>query len=120
MTVRIRSALDTLPAYAPGRSVPGAVKLASNELPFPALPVVAQAVAEAVGTEHAGGINRYPDAGTTALADAEPGDEVLFGWRSFEAYPIVTQISGAIPGKVPVNARHALDLAALAAAITAR
>ncbi len=54
MTVRIRSALDTLPAYAPGRSVPGAVKLASNELPFPALPVVAQAVAEAVGTEHAG------------------------------------------------------------------
>ena len=47
MTVRIRSALDTLPAYAPGRSVPGAVKLASNELAFPTLPAVAQAIADA-------------------------------------------------------------------------
>ncbi len=54
------------------------------------------------------------------LAVADPGDEVLFGWRSFEAYPIVTQIAGAIPVQVPVNARHALDLAALAAAITPR
>jgi len=150
MTVRIRSALDTLPAYAPGRTVPGAVKLASNELPFPALPAVAQAVAGAVGTEHAGGINRYPDAGTTALADvlarhvntttdriatgcgsvalcqqmvlavAEPGDEVLFGWRSFEAYPIVTQIAGAVPVRIPVTGDHALDLTALAAALTPR
>jgi histidinol-phosphate aminotransferase len=150
MTVRIRSALDTLPAYAPGRTVPGAVKLASNELPFPALPVVAQAIADAVGTEHAGGINRYPDAGTTALAEtlathagttvdriatgcgsvalcqqlvlavAEPGDEVLFGWRSFEAYPIVTQIAGAVPIRMPVTSTHALDLPALAAAVTPR
>jgi histidinol-phosphate aminotransferase len=150
MTVRIRSALDTLPAYAPGRTVAGAVKLASNELPFPALPVVAQAVADAVGTEHAGGINRYPDAGTTALAEmlaahagttadrvatgcgsvalcqqvvlavADPGDEVVFGWRSFEAYPIVTQIAGAIPVKVPVTDAHALDLEALATAVTPR
>ena len=47
MTVRIRSALDTLPAYAPGRSVPGAIKLASNELAFPTLPAVAQAIADA-------------------------------------------------------------------------
>ena len=31
MPVRIREALRTLPAYAPGRTVPGAVKLASND-----------------------------------------------------------------------------------------
>jgi len=69
MTVRIRSALDTLPAYAPGRSVPGAVKLASNELAFPTLPAVAQAIADAAVHESTG-INRYPDNGATALIAA--------------------------------------------------
>ena len=147
MTVRIRSALDTLPAYAPGRSVPGAVKLASNELAFPTLPAVAQAIADAAVHESTG-INRYPDNGATALiaalathsgapeshlvggcgsvalcqqlvqATAEAGDEVLFGWRSFEAYPIVTQITGATAVRVPVTAGHELDLDAMAAAIT--
>jgi histidinol-phosphate aminotransferase len=150
MTVRTRPALDTLPAYAPGRTVPGAIKLASNELPFPALPAIAEAVADAVGTEHPAGINRYPDAGTAALTEvlarhagttpervatgcgsvalcqqvvlavADPGDEVLFAWRSFEAYPIVTQIAGAVPVRVPVTTAHALDLPALADAVTPR
>jgi histidinol-phosphate aminotransferase len=147
MTVRIRSALDTLPAYAPGRTVPGAIKLASNELSFPTLPSVAAAIADAVAHESAG-INRYPDNGTEALigalaehtgappthvvagngsvalcqqlvqATAGEGDEVLFGWRSFEAYPIVTQITGATPVRVPVTSGHELDLPAMAAAIT--
>ena len=147
MTVRIRSALDTLPAYAPGRTVPGAIKLASNELSFPTLPSVAAAIADAVADESAG-INRYPDNGTEALigalaehigaprthvvagngsvalcqqlvqATAGEGDEVLFGWRSFEAYPIVTQITGATPVRVPVTSGHELDLPAMAAAIT--
>ena len=134
MTVRIRAALDTLPAYAPGRTVPGAIKLASNELSFPTLPSVAAAIAGAVSHESAG-INRYPDNGASALigalarhvgapethviagngsvalcqqlvqATAGEGDEVLFGWRSFEAYPIVTQITGATAVRVPVTAR---------------
>ncbi len=147
MTVRIRAALDTLPAYAPGRTVPGAIKLASNELSFPTLPSVAAAIAGAVSHESAG-INRYPDNGASALigalarhvgapethviagngsvalcqqlvqATAGEGDEVLFGWRSFEAYPIVTQITGATAVRVPVTARHELDLPAIAAAIT--
>ena len=147
MTVRIRSALDTLPAYAPGRSVPGAIKLASNELAFPTLPAVARAIADAAVHESVG-INRYPDNGAAALvtalaghtdapeshlvagcgsvalcqqlvqATAERGDEVLFGWRSFEAYPIVTQITGATAVRVPVTAGHELDLDAIAAAIT--
>jgi histidinol-phosphate aminotransferase len=31
--VELRGALAQLPAYTPGRTVPGAVKLASNEMP---------------------------------------------------------------------------------------
>ena len=69
MTVRTRTALDTLPAYAPGRTVPGAIKLASNELSFPTLPAVAAAIADAVAHESAG-INRYPDNGAQALVAA--------------------------------------------------
>jgi histidinol-phosphate aminotransferase len=147
MTVRTRTALDTLPAYAPGRNVPGAIKLASNELSFPTLPSIAAAIADAV-VHQTNGINRYPDNGAQALiaalaqhtgapeshviagngsvalcqqlvqAVAGEGDEVLFGWRSFEAYPIVTQITGATSVKVPVTPEHELDLPALAAAIT--
>ncbi|MBM9467925.1 histidinol-phosphate transaminase [Nakamurella leprariae] len=150
MTVRFRSALDGLPAYAPGRSVPGAVKLASNELSWPTLPQVAEAIAVAAGDEHTRGINRYPDntaehlvsalaehvdqprerlvvgGGSVALCQqlvqivAGDGDEVVFGWRSFEAYPIVTQITGARPVMVPVTGDHRLDLAALADAVTER
>ena len=147
MTVRTRTVLDTLPAYAPGRNVPGAIKLASNELSFPTLPSIAAAIADTV-VHQTSGINRYPDNGAQALvaalarhtgapeshvvagngsvalcqqlvqAVAGEGDEVLFGWRSFEAYPIVTQITGATSVKVPVTPEHELDLPALAAAIT--
>ncbi len=147
MTVQIRPGLDSLPAYAPGRTVRGSIKLASNELSFPTLPAVSEAIFAAVGTD-ALGINRYPDNGSQALVTAlaehvgvdrtrviagcgsvalcqqlvqitcEPGDEVLFGWRSFEAYPIVTQIVGARPVRVPVTEGQALDLPAMAAAVT--
>ncbi len=147
MTVHTRPTLAALPAYAPGRTVPGAVKLASNEMSFPPLPSVAAAIADAVG-RGAAGINRYPDNSsaelTKALAahvGADPthvavgcgsvallqqlvlatcmqGDPVLFGWRSFEAYPIVTQVAGGRPVTVPNTDSHALDLTALAAAVT--
>lgn len=147
MTVHIRPALDTLPAYAPGRTVPGSIKLASNELSFPTLPAVSAAVAEAIGTGTLG-INRYPDNAATALVTAladrvgvdrnrviagcgsvalcqqlvqitcSEGDEVMFGWRSFEAYPIVAQVAGASVIKVPVTADHELDLPAMSAAVT--
>jgi histidinol-phosphate aminotransferase len=148
-TVHTRQALAQLPAYAPGRPVPGAVKLASNEMSFPPLPSVAAAIADAVSRGSAG-INRYPDnaavALTAALAEhvgAQPGniavgcgsvalcqqlvqttcddgDEVLFGWRSFEAYPIVTRVVGAAPVTVPVTGQHALDLPAMADAVGPR
>ncbi|MGH8919096.1 MAG: hypothetical protein ACRD0H_12360, partial [Actinomycetes bacterium] len=32
MTARVRADLESLPVYVPGRSIPGAVKLASNEV----------------------------------------------------------------------------------------
>ncbi|HIW95456.1 MAG TPA: histidinol-phosphate transaminase [Candidatus Corynebacterium gallistercoris] len=53
-------------------------------------------------------------------ATCSHGDEVLFAWRSFEAYPILTRIAGATPVQVPLteNLRH--DLPAMAAAITDR
>jgi histidinol-phosphate aminotransferase len=147
MTVRTRAALETLPSYAPGRTVVGAIKLASNELSFPTLPSIAAAINDAA-VHVSEGINRYPDNGARAViaalsthtgapeshivagngsvalcqqlvqATAGEGDEVLFAWRSFEAYPIVTQITGATPVRVPVTAAHELDLPALAAAIT--
>lgn len=169
MSVRLRSALAELPAYAPGRNVPGAVKLASNELSFPPLPAVADAIAAAVADSSptaVSGVNRYPDNGATALLEklseatgAPTGNlvagcgsvalcqqlvqivagaedalpqadspsaapepprlpEVIFGWRSFEAYPIVTQIAGAVPVRVPLTADHQLDLDAMARAVT--
>jgi histidinol-phosphate aminotransferase len=122
-----------------------AVKLASNEVPFGPLPGVAEAVAEAAQSMH-----RYPDMGAVALreaigkryavdpariavgcgsvalaeslakATALPGDEVLYAWRSFEAYPILTISAGATPVQVPNTAAHEHDLDAMAAAITDR
>ncbi|WP_219416540.1 histidinol-phosphate transaminase [Pseudonocardia nigra] len=140
----IRPDLDTLPAYVPGRAIPGAIKLASNEVPLPPTPPVLAAIAEAAAAG-----NRYPDLAVTGLtarlADElgmaaeriaigcgsvslcqqlvqatcrEPSDEVLFAWRSFEAYPIVTQIGGATMRTVPLDADFRHDLDAMAAAVT--
>ena len=122
-----------------------AIKLASNEVPYGPLPGVVEAVAEA-----AAGVHRYPDSGVVALraalaerygvpadrvatgcgsvalaenlvrATCLPGDEVLYSWRSFEAYPIIAATSGATSVRVPNNARHGHDLAAMAAAVTDR
>ncbi|MGI8666094.1 MAG: histidinol-phosphate transaminase [Jatrophihabitans sp.] len=144
MTVRLRPVLASLPAYVPGKSVPGAIKLASNENSYPPLPHVLGRI-----TEAAAGVNRYPDTNSTALmqvladkfevsieqlavgcgsvslcqqlvlATAGPQDEVLFGWRSFEAYPIITAIAGARAVQVPL-VEQVHDLAAMAAAITDR
>src|SRR6188768_318243 len=148
--VHLRSALDALPAYTPGRPAavrPGvtAYKISSNENPYPPLPSVLDLVREAAGS-----MNRYPDmaasALTTALAErldvpagrlalgpgsvgvlgqliaatCDPGDEVVFAWRSFEAYPIVVTLAGAVPVQVPLGAGERHDLVAMAAAITPR
>lgn len=143
--VRLRDDLAALPTYVAGRTVPGAVKLASNEMPLPPLPAVLSAIGRAA---EAG--NRYPDIAVTTLtarlaehhgidpariavgcgsvalcgqlvqAVCAPADEVVFAWRSFEAYPIVTLAGHATAVRVPLTAGHVHDLDAMAAAITPR
>jgi histidinol-phosphate aminotransferase len=145
---RLRPALDGVPSYKPGRpAAPGAVtyKLSSNENPYPPLPGVLEQAVRA-----AGAFNRYPDMACTGLlaeladhfgvpvahlatgtgsvgvaqqllqATAGPGDEVIYAWRSFEAYPIITQISGAASVQVPLTDAEEHDLDAMADAITER
>jgi histidinol-phosphate aminotransferase len=133
-----------MPAYVPGRTVPGAIKLASNETPFPPLPYVVSRI-----TEAAGEVNRYPDNGATELtavlagrfgvdveqvrvgcgsvslctqlvqALTDPDEEVMYAWRSFEAYPIISAVSGASPIQVPLRA-YVHDLDAMAEQITGK
>ena len=47
LVTTIRADLAGLPAYVPGRVVPGAIKLASNEVPLPPPAPVLAAIAEA-------------------------------------------------------------------------
>jgi len=126
----------------PGQQV---YKLSSNENPYPPLAGVVEAVHAAVGQ-----MNRYPDMGNSLLYDAlahrlgvrreqlaagtgsvaliyhlvqafcETGDEVVYAWRSFEAYPIAVTAMGAVSVQVPVTADGRHDLDAMAAAITDR
>lgn len=147
---RLRRALEGIPTYKPGRPASGAdgapaYKLSSNENPYDPLPGVLEAVVETAGR-----FNRYPDmacSGLTAeLAErfgvppehiatgtgsvgvaqqliqstAGPGDEVVYAWRSFEAYPIITRISGATAVQVPLTPGEVHDLDAMADAITER
>jgi histidinol-phosphate aminotransferase len=120
-----------------------AVKLASNEVPYGPLPGVPEAAAEAMQVSH-----RYPDMAAAELRDALaqrlgvgadrvvtgcgsvaltellvkatclPGDEVIYAWRSFEAYPIVAAGAATTSVRIPNTAGHGHDLPAMAAAIT--
>ena len=147
---RLRPEIDGLPAYRAGqRPTPreGLVsyKISSNENPFPPLPSVLEAINRAAQETH-----RYPDPFSSRLVEAiasrfdvppecialgtgsvavcgqiiasaaGPGDEVLYAWRSFEAYPIWTQIAGATSVQVPLLPDERHDLESMAAAITDR
>ncbi len=148
MTARLRPELADLPAYTPGKTVPGAIKLASNETVHGPLPSVRAAIAAATDT-----INRYPDNGHVELKEhlavfldtrgtipperiavgcgsvslcqqliqitCSVGDEVLFGWRSFEVYPLQVRVAGATSVQVPLR-DHTFDLEAMLAAVTDR
>ncbi|MDQ2661784.1 MAG: histidinol-phosphate transaminase [Actinomycetota bacterium] len=145
-SVRLRPEIAALPPYRQGRPAPAdGYKLSSNENPFPPLPGVAAAVAAAANE-----INRYPDAtalvlreklaerydvsadevivgaGSVSLlaafiaAAAGAGDEVVYSWRSFEAYPGLVTVAGATSVRVPNTADHSHDLDAMADAITER
>lgn len=148
--IRVRAVLDALPSYVPGRpaSAPDgmtAYKISSNENPYPPLPSVQEEMTRALSQ-----VNRYPDLAVTALTEdlaehlgvpatclatgtgsvgvlgsliqamCDAGDEVVYAWRSFEAYPIVVALAGARSVPVPLDAGHRHDLAAMAAAVTER
>ncbi|MER5716628.1 histidinol-phosphate transaminase [Streptomyces sp. NPDC002132] len=146
---KLRAELEGIPTYKPGKpAAPGgpvAYKLSSNENPYPPLPGVLESVSAAVAS-----FNRYPDMACTGLVNeiaerfgvpashvatgtgsvgvaqqlvqstAGPGDEVIYAWRSFEAYPIITRISGATAVQVPLTQGDVHDLDAMADAITER
>ncbi|MCQ6555913.1 histidinol-phosphate transaminase [Streptomyces sp. C10-9-1] len=148
-TPKLRAALDDIPTYKPGKPAaaggPVAFKLSSNENPYPPLPGVMESALAAAAS-----FNRYPDMACTGLMNelaerfgvpvshlatgtgsvgvaqsllqstSGPGDEVIYGWRSFEAYPIITRISGATAVPVPLTPGEVHDLDAMAEAVTDR
>jgi histidinol-phosphate aminotransferase len=147
ITPRFRSVLDRFVAYRPGKTAMApdgrSFKLSSNETPYGPLPSVMAAIAEA-GSH----INRYPDNTCAALIEAigdrygvpedhvavgngsvtilqmllaaavDQGTEVVYAWRSFEAFPLLVPVAGAESVLVPL-ADETHDLAAMADAITA-
>ncbi|WP_067185754.1 histidinol-phosphate transaminase [Microtetraspora niveoalba] len=145
-TPRFRAVLDTMSAYKPGKTVVASdgrsFKLSSNESPFGPLPSVREAIAAAAAEIH-----RYPDPAAVALTGAlaerfavpyehvalapgsvtvvqqlletvgEPGAEVIYAWRSFEAYPVLADLAGMTSVQVPLK-DETHDLDAMADAIT--
>lgn len=144
---RLRPEIESLPAYKAGqapleRTDIATYKISSNETPFEPPGRVREAI-EAAARE----VHRYPDpfsrrlvqalaqrfevspdqialgtgsvavVGQLLLAAAGPGDSVVYPWRSFEAYPIWVQMTGARSVQVPLLDDERHDLAAMAEAI---
>jgi histidinol-phosphate aminotransferase len=145
--VPVRPSVASLPAYKAGARPSGrlAYKLSSNELPYPPLPGVLAAVQDAaadlnryprqMANELVDGIARFYDveaeqvavgAGAVAVlghmlaAFVGEGAEVVYPWRSFEAYPILAGVAGALSVPVPLGEAGRLDLPAITAAVTDR
>jgi histidinol-phosphate aminotransferase len=153
MTVTFAEKLARIPHYEPGTSLDDAkaqaetadaVKLASNESPFPPHPAVVEAIARAAAE-----VNRYPDPEArvlrreianrhetdpahiavsngsceillaAALALCEPGDEILYAWPSFSIYPHLPALSGAREIRVPLGEGYLHDLDAMLEEVTA-
>jgi histidinol-phosphate aminotransferase len=142
--VRLRPEIEATAPYRQGEKAPlDAFTLSSNENPFDPIPAVLAAI-------EASSVNRYPDgtatelrariaarwnvaaeqvhvgAGSVAIlaqlitAAAGPGDEVVYSWRSFEAYPGLVTVAGATSVQVPNTPDHRHDLPAMVTAITDR
>ena len=146
LPVRVRPEVAAAPRYVPGRRPAGdlvrVARLASNEAPHPPLSAVSRALAVTGGALH-----RYPEPtaaplraaigahtglsadhvvagpGSVALCRllldtaAGPGDEVVYAWRSFEAYPQLTGLVGATGVPVPLTPAGEHDLPAMARAV---
>ena len=142
--VRLRPEIESIVPYRQGASAADdAFKLSSNENPFRPLPSVLKAMATAE-------INRYPEGSASVVrerlgerygisaeriqvaagsvsalaqlitAAAAPGDEIIYAWRSFEAYPLLVAAAGATSIQVPNRPDHGHDLDAMSAAVTDR
>ena len=144
---RLRPEIESLPAYKAGqapveRTDITTYKISSNETPFEPPARVREAIEAAARDVH-----RYPDpfsrrlvqalaqrfdvepeqialgTGSVAVvgqllwAAAGPGDSVVYPWRSFEAYPIWVQMTGARSIQVPLLDDERHDLVAMADAI---
>lgn len=124
-------------------------KLSSNENPLPPLPAVVDAIARqtdfnrypdplssqlratladfldvpaddiVTGAGSLGALNQVL-ATFAGQNDDGKADEVIFAWRSFEAYPISVGLAGAAGVPVPVTGDGRHDLDAMAAAVNAR
>jgi histidinol-phosphate aminotransferase len=124
-------------------------KLSSNENPLPPIPAVQQAIAaqtdfnrypDPLSTKLRGALAGFLDVpaedivtGAGSLGalnqllatfagqnDDGKADEVVYAWRSFEAYPISVGLAGAESVRIPLTADGRHDLDAMAAAVTAR
>lgn len=123
--------------------LPAVAMLSTNEIPYGPCSAVAESLRDATL-----GVNRYPDlqavplraalaerygvgpgrlatgCGSAALleflirATCRPGEQVLFGWRSYEAYPTMVLGSGAVPVAIPNNGAHEFDCDRILNAIT--
>ncbi|WP_100448749.1 histidinol-phosphate transaminase [Glycomyces xiaoerkulensis] len=142
MSKPLRPDLESIPTYVPGKARPEAVKLSSNEVPYGPLPGVVDAITAAADQVH-----RYPDLAVTRLREAlaerlglaadritagtgsvalighlmqaiaDPGTEVVYSWRSFEAYPIAATVAGMRSVQVPNTPDHRHDVSAMAKAV---
>ncbi len=124
-------------------------KLSSNENPLPPIPAVRQAIAArtdfnrypdplssqlraalaefldvpaddvVTGAGSLGALNQLL-ATFAGQNDDGKADEVIYAWRSFEAYPICVGLAGAESVRIPLTGDGRHDLDAMAAAVTAR
>ncbi|MDX6647651.1 MAG: histidinol-phosphate aminotransferase [Miltoncostaeaceae bacterium] len=152
--LRISPRLGAIPRYEPGlttaevlarHGLERAVKLASNESPFPPLPEVARVVQAGLAD-----LNRYPDGAARALRRAladrhgvgpeqvvvgngscelimlagqallDPGASVIHADPSFAMYPHLGSAAGAQAVAVPLASDGGHDLEAMAAAVDER
>lgn len=114
-------------------------QLCLNESPFGPLPAVSLALANSIMQT-----NRYPEfyperlteliadrlglaTGSVAVGSGsvgvalqllqaviEPGDAMVYGWRNFDAYPLLARMAGARPVEVPLRPDGRQDLDAMA------
>ena len=147
-TPHLRDDLASMPAYKAGASPkakPGVetFKVSANENPYAPIPAIVEAI-----TKAAQSVQRYPDPASIRLrtklankykvgienvqvgtgsvavltqliqASSTVGNEVIFAWRSFEAYPIITKVAGATPVMIPLTNTFEHDLDAMAKAVT--